>query len=134
MLQKTNRPTIRGRSTAAFHKPDLERPQGSTLVFDDTQRLAAALLLYIVDMGVDGRLLILASQAGPNEIRWLELPEARDLRVFYEPEGFKPWRIEPYKNGAVAVSQSNDGLRSIVAGCSPKTGPYVALIDKQPQC
>ena len=99
---------------------------------DDTQRIAAALLLYIVDMGVDGRVLILASQAGPNEIRWLELQEARDLRVFYEPEGFKPWRVEPYKNGAIAVSQSNDGLRSIVAGCSGKTGPYVALIDNSP--
>ena len=99
---------------------------------DDTQRIAAALLLYIVDMGVDGRLLILASQAGPNEIRWLEPLEARDLRVVYEPEGFKPWRVEPYKNGAIAVSQSNDGFRSIVAGCSAKAGPYVALIDSSP--
>jgi hypothetical protein len=100
---------------------------------DDTQKIAAALLLYVVNMGVDARLLALASQAGPNEIKWLTLQEARDLRVVYEPSTYKSWRIEPYNNGAIAVSESNDGLRSVVAGCSVKTGPYVALIDPEPQ-
>jgi hypothetical protein len=83
-------------------------------------------------MGVDARLLALASQAGPSEIRWLTLQEARDLRVTYEPYSFKPWRIEPYENGAIAVSESNDGLRNVVAGCSARSGPYVALIDASP--
>ena len=99
---------------------------------DNTQRIAAALSLYIVNMGVDARLLALASQAGPDEIRWLTLQEARDLRVTYEPYSFKPWRLEPYENGAIAVSESNDGLRSVVAGCSARSGPYVALIDASP--
>jgi hypothetical protein len=83
-------------------------------------------------MGVDARLLALASQAGPNEIKWLTLQEASDLRVTYQPYSFKPWRIETYENGAIAVSESNDGLRSVVAGCSSRSGPYVALIDASP--
>ena len=99
---------------------------------DNTQRIAAALSLYIINMGVDARLLALASQAGPSEIRWLTLQEARDLRVTYRPYTFKPWRIEPYENGAIAVSESNDGLRSVVAGCSSRGGTYVALIDTSP--
>jgi hypothetical protein len=99
---------------------------------DTTQRITAALSLYIVSMGVDARLLALASQAGPSEIKWLTLQEARDLRVTYEPYSFKPWRVEPYQNGAIAVSESNDGFRSVVAGCSAQSGPYVALIDASP--
>ena len=80
-------------------------------------------------MGVDARLLALASGAGPNEIRWIQPQEARDLRVVYQPDSFKPWRVDPYENGAIAVSESNDGSRKIVAGCSIKSGAFVVLID-----
>lgn len=101
-------------------------------VLDDTQKVAAALLLYLVDMGIDARLLILASQAGPNEIWWVSPQDAQDLRVTYDPNGYKSWQIEPYQGGAIAVSQSNDGLRSVVAACSRQGGPYVAIIDSSP--
>ena len=99
---------------------------------DETQRIAAGLLLYVVDMGVDARLLALASQAGPNEIRWLQPREAYDLRVVYEPLRYSAWSVEPYKGGAIAASKSNDGLRTIVAGCSTQGGPYVAIVDTSP--
>ena len=100
---------------------------------DETQRIAAALLLYVVDMGVDARLFALASQAGPNEIRWLEPQEAKDLRVVYEPMNYTAWRMEPYEDGAIASSKSNDGLRTVVAGCSMQSGPFVAIIDTSPK-
>jgi hypothetical protein len=53
------------------------------------------------------------------------------LRVVYQPLSYKPWRIEPYHGGAIAISESNDGLKNVVAGCS-KLGPYVALFDSTP--
>ena len=62
---------------------------------DETQRIAAAVLLYVVNMGVDARLLALASQAGPDEIRWLEPQEAIELRVAYDPTSYKAWTVEP---------------------------------------
>jgi hypothetical protein len=80
-------------------------------------------------MGVDPRLVILASEAGPNEIRWLQLNEARDLRVAYEPFRYKPWHVEPYRGGAIAVSESNDGQSRMIASCSKQLGPNVTLID-----
>ena len=70
--------------------------------------------------------------AGPNEIRWLQPQEASELRVVYQPTSYTAWRVEPYENGAIAVSKSNDGLRSVVAGCSAQSGAYVALIDTSP--
>jgi hypothetical protein len=88
---------------------------------DQTQKITSGLLLYVVNMGVDVRLLALASQAGPDEIRWITPQEARDLRVVYQPLSYKPWRIEPYHGGAIAISESNDGLKNVVAGCSIAT-------------
>jgi hypothetical protein len=48
---------------------------------NDAQELIAALLLYIVNMGVDARLIVLATEASPNELRLIRSDEARDLRV-----------------------------------------------------
>jgi hypothetical protein len=48
---------------------------------DDTQKLTAALVFYVVKMGVDARLITLAAAAGPNEVYWhvicLRLPKGR---------------------------------------------------------
>jgi hypothetical protein len=76
---------------------------------------------------VDPRLVVVASEAGPNEIRWLHLNEALDLRVAYEPFRYKPWRIEAYRGGAIAISESNDGLSRMIASCSKQLGPNVTM-------
>jgi hypothetical protein len=96
---------------------------------DDAQKITAALVLYVIKMGVDPRLVVLASEAGPNEIRWLQLNEARDLRVAYESFRYKPWHVEPYRGGAIAVSESNDGQSRMTASCSKQLGPNLTLID-----
>ena len=98
---------------------------------DGVQRSTAGLVLYALRMGVDPRLIGLASGAGPTEMRWLSAKEAQELRVVYYPSGYKPWRVEPYRGGAIAVTESNDGSKRIVAGCSRRTGTYVALIDRE---
>jgi len=86
------------------------------------------LVLYVIKMGVDPRLVTLAAEAAPNSMRWIALDEARELRVIYEPWAFKPWRVEPYHGGEDSV----DGLKSIVASCSNRLGPNVALVNAKP--
>jgi hypothetical protein len=99
---------------------------------DHTQKLTAALVFYVVKMGVDARLITLAAAAGPNEVYWIGKDEARELRVTYEPWAYKPWQVEPYRGGAVAVTTSADGTKSMVVSCSSKLGPNVSLINAKP--
>jgi hypothetical protein len=98
---------------------------------DNAQRATAALVLYVIRMGVDPRLMALATQAGPDEMRWLSLDEARALRVTYEPFAYRPWRLEAYQGGAIAITESNDGKKRIIASCSKRFGPNVALVDSE---
>ena len=99
---------------------------------DETQKLTAALVFYVVKMGVDARLITLAAAAGPGEVYWIGKDEARELRVTYAPWAYKPWQVEPYRGGAVAVATSVDGTKSMVASCSSKLGPSVSLINTKP--
>jgi hypothetical protein len=98
----------------------------------DAQITTAALVLYVLKMGVDPRLISVASEAGPNEMRWISKEEAQKLRIAYEPWAYKAWRIEAYRGGAVAIADSNDGLKSIVVSCSKQLGPNVAIINSKP--
>ena len=67
-------------SRLGFHRSHFgdtgTEPTGS-----DAQKIIAALLLYIVNMGIDARLIRLATEASPSEARWIQPDEARDLRV-----------------------------------------------------
>jgi hypothetical protein len=99
---------------------------------DEQQRIMSALLLYIIQMGVDPRLVVVATDAGATDMRYVEGEMARKLRVTYEPDAYKPWHLEPYKGGAIALSESADGTKSIVASCSKRYGPNVTLIDNKP--
>jgi hypothetical protein len=98
----------------------------------DAQKITAALALYVLKMGVDPSLVSLAASAGPNEMHWISKDDAQTLRVTYEPSSYKPWRIEAYKGGAIAIAESNDGQKKVVASCSKQLGPNVALINSKP--
>jgi hypothetical protein len=117
-------------SIVALSAPTAKLFSGQDL--DATQRLTAALVLYVLKMGIDARLVVLASSAGPDEVNWITPDQARDLKVVFEPNGYQPWRVEAYGIGAIAISESNDGQRSIIGACSKQFGPYAALIDKDP--
>jgi hypothetical protein len=96
---------------------------------DSSQRIMAAIVLYVIKMGADPRLVVVAAGASPTDMRWIQGEDARKLRVIYEPNSYKPWHVEPYKDGAIAVAESNDGLKTIMASCSKRFGPNVTLID-----
>jgi hypothetical protein len=98
----------------------------------DAQITTAGLVLYLLKMGVDPSVISLASEAGPNEMRWISKDEAQKLRITYEPWAYKPWRVEPYRGGAIAIADSADGLKSIVVSCSKRLGPNVVIINSRP--
>jgi hypothetical protein len=70
--------TLDPESKLGFHRAFFATGTPTT---NDTQEFIAALLLYIVNMGVDARLIVLANEASPNELRLIRPDEARDLRV-----------------------------------------------------
>ena len=72
--------TLDPNSRLGFHRSHFG-DTGSEPTGNDAQKIIAASLLYIVAMGVDPRLIILATEASPNEVRWIRPDEARDLRV-----------------------------------------------------
>jgi hypothetical protein len=115
----------------ALHEPTAKLFSGRDL--DDAQKITSALLFYVVKMGIDARLMVLAAQAGPNEVRWITTEEAEHLRVSFKPAGYKPWHLETHGKGAIAVAESNDDLKRVAAGCTTQIGAYVAIIDTSPK-
>jgi hypothetical protein len=96
---------------------------------DGAQRTTAAIVLYLLRMGIDARVASLAAEAAPNEIRWLSDKEAHELRITYAPDSWQPWRLEPYRGGALAVSETQDGKLKMVIGCSRRQGIFMTLTD-----
>ena len=112
---------------SALAQPTAQLFTGADL--DQAQRLTAALVLYTSRMGVDGLFVSIAATASPDDMRWIMADEARSLRVIYEPYKWMPWRVEAYRGGAIAISETYDRQRSMVASCTQKFGPQVVLTD-----
>lgn len=112
----------------ALLHPTLEQFTGQDL--DATQRAMAGLMLYLFDMGIDLRFLAIASQAGPSEIRWISIEEARDLKVVYQPDRWLPWEIKPYGAGLIAYSETADKKRSMRIACTGQLGGIFYVVDK----
>jgi hypothetical protein len=130
MLEPTSKLGVhRFYSQAAVDQPTEKLFTGQDV--DAAQRLTAALVFYVMKMGADARFVSLAATAGHDEMRWLAPEEARELRATYEPRAWKPWRVEAYRGGALAITETNDGLKSIVASCTRRFGPQVVLTDKR---
>ena len=105
-------------STAGAREPD---PSSITsLDMDGTQRIMGALLQYAVYMGVDLRLLAYTIEAGPEEMRWLTMKEAVDLKVVFEPNRWLPWEVVGGEDGGSPwiISRTQDGTKSMQLSCS----------------
>jgi hypothetical protein len=116
--------------SSALERPSVTLFTGQDL--DDEQRTVARLALYMVNMGVDATLLTVADEAGPNEMRWLTLDEAAAFRVAYNPDAWRPWRIETFRQGVVAVSEKADGTARMVASCTKARGSQLVLTNLRP--
>ena len=113
----------------ALSKPDAALYTGGDM--DGTQQVVAGLLFYTVAMGVDPGLIALTGDAGPEEMRWLTIEEARELKVLFEPHRWEPWEIrggEPGKQ-VYAASSTQDGTKSMQLLCIDGQLVFM-LIDK----
>jgi hypothetical protein len=113
-----------------YHEIALLRPSAELFTGEDldaNQRTLARIVLYVVKMGVDARIVPLASEAGADDMRWLSSDEASELRVVYEPRDWGPWRLETYKDGVLAISETNDKTKEMAAVCTAAAGPQVWL-------
>lgn len=111
----------------SLSSPTLRHYSGEDL--DSSQRLMAGLMLYALKMGVDVRVVALASEAGPSEMRWIEADEARTLNVTYTPYTWERWEIKPLNRGIIAVSQTQDKNASMQIACTKSEGAYFLIRD-----
>jgi hypothetical protein len=97
---------------------------------DATQRTFAALVLYLLQMGVKAEVIGLTDQAGPDEMHWISPKEAAVLQVTFDPKAWTPWMLEPYKAGLTASSHSADGDAQATVFCSRRSGGELFLTVK----
>lgn len=74
------------------------------------QEVSGMLISYLIEMGVDPRLFVLASATPSSEM----LYPSREQRLEYDletPRGFGPFWLEPYRAGVVAASKRLDSPR-----------------------
>lgn len=81
--------------------------QSYVLTSDDTQIASGLLIEYLVEMGIDARLFLAASQFGTDEMYYLTEEDALNYDILL-PTGFGPLTMEPYLDGVIAFSRRLD--------------------------
>lgn len=74
------------------------------------QEVSGIVLSYLIEMGIDPRLFVLAS-ATPSAEMLYPTPEQRLEYDLETPRGFGPFELEPYKDGVIAASKRLDSPR-----------------------
>jgi hypothetical protein len=97
------------------------------------QLLSGLLLEYVIRMGIDPKLVTLASTVPPwEDMRWLTTEELRDLRIDNSETAFTPLTIEPFgATGAYVETISRSVFYSFHHRiyCKGKAGtPHLAFI------
>jgi len=81
------------------------------------QLITGLILEYTVRMGVDARVIALASKTNPTDMYILTADEAADMKVSWNPAEMKSWQIKPYKNGLVTFTKSQNEQSSLTLYC-----------------
>lgn len=81
--------------------------RSSILNPDETQIASGLLVEYLVEMGIDARLFLAASQFGEGEMYYLTEEDALNYGVI-SPTGFDHLTMEPYLDGVIAYSRRLD--------------------------
>jgi hypothetical protein len=95
--------------------------------FSAQQLLSALLIDYVMHMGVDPRLVVMASSISPTEVHYLSQEEAEELKVSWEPQKFEPWSIDAYGNGVVAYTKTRDRRTTVTLFCRRDKTPRVLV-------
>lgn len=102
--------------TALFSRRDVTVADLSAN-FSEAQKAVSLVLTHFMSMGIDPSIVELMTGASASDIRWLTVDEAKRTKVAYEPREFTPWAIEPYGNGLIAFSRSNDTEMQLTLFC-----------------
>lgn len=103
-----------------------------------SQNLAAAILAYILEMGVDARLFISASTTDFEKMHYVTEAEAKEIGIL-RPEPFSDLVLEMYNGGIIAFSKRNTPLRpydrttQITFYCRSPADAYAMLTTTGPE-
>jgi hypothetical protein len=100
---------------AAFNDPS--RKLFSALDLSADQFISALVIDYVSRMGADPRVVSIASTTSPGEMHYFNEDELDDLKVRWNPDVFQAWAIEPYGQGVVAYSKTQDRAKTATFFC-----------------
>lgn len=118
-------------SKLGFHQfYDNEEPQfrilkilNQEVPFSDDQLISGLIVNYLIEMGIDPRLVSLASSAGPLEMVSPNPNQLEEFKIERHLQSlFSAWVLEPYQNGLVMFSRKNpddtvNNLEQVTAYC-----------------
>lgn len=99
---------------------DVTAPIYSRLELTAVQRLTGVLLEYTQRMGIDPLVIDWAAKQDNSGMRILTGDEMRSLRIIWNPIRALPLRLEPYKNGLLARSETADSSGKVTLVCVGK--------------
>ena len=99
------------------------------------QEVSSIILSYVLEMGVDGRILVQAGLSSPDEMYWIgEGEEARLANLVYSPTEWSDWTIDTLGEGVIARSERADGKYSMAAICTETGGAYYDIfVSEEPE-
>jgi hypothetical protein len=115
-----------------FYNADLEESDvsGKLHLVEEgfEQEMVGILLGYVLDMGIDGRVLVHASFSNPEEMYWIEQgDEAYLSNLIYDPRQWKPWDVNMLGRGVIAESGRADGKYKMAAFCTQDGGSFLDI-------
>ena len=99
----------------------------------DTQFLTGIIAAYIVEMGVNAKLIQVASLGSPTAMIYPTLKQLEELNITNQ-QGFSSWAIEPYKDGLIASikkKRNNDPydlVEQVTVYCKAKSKQLTILL------
>lgn len=96
---------------------DVHAKKFSAIDISAQQKVAALLADYIARMGVDGRFLTRAGTTGPEDIYLFSTAEMEEFSITWDDQAYTDWRIEPYQDGVIAVTDRHNMSESVALFC-----------------
>jgi hypothetical protein len=115
---------VRDGSTLGIHafagdiaETNVDAPVYTRLELTAVQRLTGVLLEYTQRMGIDPLVIDWAAKQDNSGMRILTGDEMRLLRIVWDPIRALPLRLEPYKNGVLARTETADTSGKVTLVC-----------------
>ena len=120
---------------AADREESIESQEGLNYSLEQLQQ--GIVVAYLVEMGIDARLILIASTAGPDEIVFLPESDLLELNVITSPFDESPWEIQMYGRGIVATLSRTyrDGHANVLnLFCveNRSRAPFLSIIHRYP--